>query len=652
MSTSISSKIGGKTFNNLQDLFNYVNTVNATGVVGQPIFINNNNIPDFYIKYKYYVELPLPSVWVNDDVFLNLVSKDFQFQSGIVLGFIESKDDVTKVPYNGATSDLDLKTWDVFASNFNLYGLDTENQEVIVPIRFDQDTQTLTFDLQNGISGNVNQELWMNVKSRDSYVDGQIAQFVGTTGANILVKNGNLTELNENPEFFVGVYTSSGNANEFTKVTFFGEVKSIDTRFWVAENQPLPILYLATDPSNPGYLGMTTIQPPVGYRRLRVAAISHFSTGSASNGIIFVRPTFSNKLTDLTDINDGASNSGDILVYDAVNNYFSFTANINDYALSSSLSSEASTRTSADASLSTGISSVSTALSTGLSQRISTDISLSTELSSKISTEILNRASADTSLSTALSTTTAIAKGAQQGITFNSYFELVQFFNQTGLENIYNIGQSVYIATIDVPDLWISSGSYYLSYTYTNDDDLIAQLSSGVHIGNYIFKELETEKVDLTSYVLSSDLSSEISNRISADESLSNALSGGGGAALSTEISDRISADESLYTIISTEISDRVSADLSLSTAIGTGGGASALVDLTDVSITTPTDGALLQYDAATSMWINYAASNFVKNNTDTYTSTASIRQIITLTQSEYDAISSKDAYTMYIISL
>ena len=36
-----------------------------------------------------------------------------------------------------------------------------------------------------------------------------------------------------------------------------------------------------------------------------------------------------------------------------------------------------------------------------------------------------------------------------------------------------------------------------------------------------------------------------------------------------------------------------------------TGGGASALVDLTDVVITTPTNGQVLKYDTATSKWIN-----------------------------------------------
>lgn len=41
---------------------------------------------------------------------------------------------------------------------------------------------------------------------------------------------------------------------------------------------------------------------------------------------------------------------------------------------------------------------------------------------------------------------------------------------------------------------------------------------------------------------------------------------------------------------------------------------------------------------------------NFVRNNEDIYTGTDKIDQIVTLTQSEYDAIPTKDANTLYII--
>ena len=41
---------------------------------------------------------------------------------------------------------------------------------------------------------------------------------------------------------------------------------------------------------------------------------------------------------------------------------------------------------------------------------------------------------------------------------------------------------------------------------------------------------------------------------------------------------------------------------------------------------------------------------DFVKNNEDIYTGTNKVEQVVTLTQSEYDAIPTKNAFTLYII--
>ena len=42
--------------------------------------------------------------------------------------------------------------------------------------------------------------------------------------------------------------------------------------------------------------------------------------------------------------------------------------------------------------------------------------------------------------------------------------------------------------------------------------------------------------------------------------------------------------------------------------------------------------------------------NSFVQNTSDTFTGTAAVRQIVSLTQAEYDAIASKDANTLYVI--
>ena len=92
---------------------------------------------------------------------------------------------------------------------------------------------------------------------------------------------------------------------------------------------------------------------------------------------------------------------------------------------------------------------------------------------------------------------------------------------------------------------------------------------------------------DTLSTVISNNtvnISTEITNRTTDDQSLSTAVS--------TEISDRTVADASLTTSLSTEISQRTSADISLTTAVG--GGVSSLstvVSTADASLSTSISG-------------------------------------------------------------
>lgn len=106
-----------------------------------------------------------------------------------------------------------------------------------------------------------------------------------------------------------------------------------------------------------------------------------------------------------------------------------------------------------------------------------------------------------------LDTTTEIAKGAQKGVSFTNYYNAVQNINSYEYDK-YIIGQSVYIITREVPDLWVSA-KYETSvpYVYTTDDAIVEALkTSGViRFGRYQLSPLETGKVDLTGYVKNTD---------------------------------------------------------------------------------------------------------------------------------------------------
>ena len=118
--------------------------------------------------------------------------------------------------------------------------------------------------------------------------------------------------------------------------------------------------------------------------------------------------------------------------------------------------------------------------------------------------------SLDTSSKTivgAINEVDSIAKGANQALSFASYAAMVTEFNSLD-DDVYNVGQNIYIRTLEVPDLWISSvESTSTTYTYVDDATFVSGLDTNgyVQVGYYRLSALETQKVDLTNYVTNTD---------------------------------------------------------------------------------------------------------------------------------------------------
>ncbi len=104
-------------------------------------------------------------------------------------------------------------------------------------------------------------------------------------------------------------------------------------------------------------------------------------------------------------------------------------------------------------------------------------------------------------------TVESIAKGANQAISFADYQTMIAALNALPKEK-YNIGQSIYIGTLNVPDIWVLGIlDNSVAYTYTTDEDIAEKLktNNAVQVGHYILSPLETQKVDLTDYVKNTD---------------------------------------------------------------------------------------------------------------------------------------------------
>ena len=177
----------------------------------------------------------------------------------------------------------------------------------------DDQFQTLTFQMNGAAIQRIGEELYYRVKLSADATKGDVLMFTGTLGA-----SGGLTAapatglLPEQANYILGLAHESGITNDWVFVTAFGEVKQIDTtgglETWVQGD----ILYY--NPLVAG--GLTKTKPAVPNAITVVAAVVHVG---ASNGVLFVRPTFGSVLggTD-GNVNITTPTSGNTLIYDAV----------------------------------------------------------------------------------------------------------------------------------------------------------------------------------------------------------------------------------------------------------------------------------------------------------------------------------------------
>lgn len=120
---------------------------------------------------------------------------------------------------------------------------------------------------------------------------------------------------------------------------------------------------------------------------------------------------------------------------------------------------------------------------------------------------LVARSEIDT-LETKLDTVEGIAKGAQIAESFTSYEMMVNTLigemlgGSDGLTELkYKKGQSIYIETVDVPDLWVSrvEEDNFNPYLYTTDAAIVSALATNgyIQVGHYRLAQLETGKVNL-----------------------------------------------------------------------------------------------------------------------------------------------------------
>jgi hypothetical protein len=196
-------------------------------------------------------------------------------------------------------------------------------------IYWNSDEQTLNVVLPNGVVGQMFQETFFDVINKTGSQLNNITpvMFAGTLGVSgkllpqLAIADGSLP-----PEYSMGLVTEDLANDGEGKITWFGKVRGVNTTgslFSEVWNDG-DLIYISAVTA--GYL--TNVKPNAPHYQILVAVVIKAHT----NGTLFVRPTWKDKLTDLSDVNGTAlTTTGQIAVWDNVNGYFDFIRNIDDY---------------------------------------------------------------------------------------------------------------------------------------------------------------------------------------------------------------------------------------------------------------------------------------------------------------------------------
>ena len=102
----------------------------------------------------------------------------------------------------------------------------------------------------------------------------------------------------------------------------------------------------------------------------------------------------------------------------------------------------------------------------------------------------------------------ALAECASKAVAYDNYEECVNAFLEADATE-YKIGQSVYIKELHVPDLWVFSiESNFENSNFSGTPEILARLDAEgfIRVGYYKLSKLETLKVDLSNYVMKTEI--------------------------------------------------------------------------------------------------------------------------------------------------
>lgn len=172
-------------------------------------------------------------------------------------------------------------------------------------------TLNLVMEDSGGVVQQIGEETFYRIKATADITNGQVIMFTGTVGASGALKGAPATGLTAfQNEYIMGVATQDIATNGWGYVTWFGLIRGVNTTGGAEAWVDGQILYY--NPAVPG--GLTKTVPAAPNPKVIVASV----VNAASNGSLFVRPTFGSALgsTD-SNVQIGTLANGNLLIYNA-----------------------------------------------------------------------------------------------------------------------------------------------------------------------------------------------------------------------------------------------------------------------------------------------------------------------------------------------
>jgi len=248
---------------------------------------------------------------IEDQVIVEII------QNAIVLGGED------KVPYTGATDDVDLGVYSLTTDMIALNTTHTTGGEPAGAIFWNSVDGTMDLRLLNGVTLQVGQEIHFYGKASGAITNGDVVQFAGAQGDHVLIKKAVPSEIAALPQLIMGIATQDISNGSFGYVTWFGAVHDINTvtPSWAAGD----LLYFDKTTG-----GLTNVAPTAPDRKILIAAVQKAATSApASNGILLVRVDFGHKLSQLDDVDMTGLSSGEFIKYDGTK-WVAVTPDISD----------------------------------------------------------------------------------------------------------------------------------------------------------------------------------------------------------------------------------------------------------------------------------------------------------------------------------